>query len=308
MTLIPDECDLKCSPDDNNEYSALLATTPKPASSPQPTNLNSEMLKHMVDSMFTSGVNSTQKVVLPDARLNLLEKLFDIARNVCSCMVPTTFLDNALHLFKVAYATGNYEYGTDFRKSEIDKIGDMLTSCLDQTGDKAILCERNECNGRASQMSELEDVTLKTTPVDDTGYVTNPLHHLIEVVWHAVEIWSVGCIREFRESYLLYHELEQVMEKLFVGEIRKLWHNPSIPPNYYQHLLGPNEEIHMSNLKDCVKAIYESNPKALKLIRPKSSPPIQLGNTIRNRKRTQEFFHERLSKSIFCSKEQFCLD
>lgn len=101
MTLIPDECDLKCSPDDNNEYSALLATTPKPASSPQPTNLNSEMLKHMVDSMFTSGVNSTQKVVLPDARLNLLEKLFDIARNVCSCMVPTTFLDNALHLFKV---------------------------------------------------------------------------------------------------------------------------------------------------------------------------------------------------------------
>lgn len=99
----------------------------------------------------------------------------------------------------------------------------MLTSCLDQTGDKAILCERNECNGRASQMSELEDVTLKTTPVDDTGYVTNPLHHLIEVVWHAVEIWSVGCIREFRESYLLYHELEQVMEKLFVGEIRKLW-------------------------------------------------------------------------------------
>lgn len=154
-----DECQLKCKSANTSKPIADLIVRPDQSpktigGSESSQNLNTELLKHVVDSMFGFNSNETEKQlrkINQEPKLRLLEKLFDITKNICSCMVPSFFFENALELFKLAYAAGSYEHVDDFGSaSELDRIDRMLRLCLENSVDKAVVCERNECNGRVT--------------------------------------------------------------------------------------------------------------------------------------------------------------
>ena len=56
------------------------------------------------------------------------------------------------------------------------------------------------------------------------GNYNNSKYHLVmDVTWNLMDLINAYCIRAFKSSYRMYHELEQGMEKLYLTHLRRFW-------------------------------------------------------------------------------------
>jgi hypothetical protein len=114
-------------------------------------NVNEEMLSFFIDSAFMNLTTKSYKSVERlQSSWRVLEKLFSIVKNLCSCLVPGYILDSALELFKVAHYGQGYEYAEHFSASQATELLEILDRCeaSSKSLDMSPNCERNNCTGR----------------------------------------------------------------------------------------------------------------------------------------------------------------
>lgn len=87
----------------------------------------------------------------------------------------------------------------------------------------------------------------------------------MEVPWNMLDLVIGACISSFAESYILYHKMEQAIEKLYIKDLRILWMFPPDSPILYTRLFGPYWKHYAENLEKCVEAVYILNPKLTRL-------------------------------------------
>lgn len=87
----------------------------------------------------------------------------------------------------------------------------------------------------------------------------------MEIPWNMLDLTIGACITSFAESYILYHKMEQAIEKLYIKDLKILWNFPPDSEILYTRLYGPYWKHYAENLEKCVEAVYIHNPKLTRL-------------------------------------------
>ncbi|CAL8094542.1 unnamed protein product [Orchesella dallaii] len=232
--------------------------------------LHIRLSSRVVSLEFPDKSVEPQLEYIPNASFQILEKLQHIVYKTCSNRVSERFLELGHMLFRTVYERRGTELMESLKEEEANKIMQLLANCHSNLKPLEFTRGRRPCYDDEATFVKIDNATVRINVSASHKaeiYLINR-HLTMEIPWNVIDLTVGICIDEFSGSYMLYHKMEQALEKLFTKDLRILWKYPPASATFYTRLYGPYWQHYAENLEKCVEAVYLQNRKLSRLRRP----------------------------------------
>lgn len=193
----------------------------------------------------------------PVTSFKILERLHQIVEKTCPKAISKRYLYLGHLMLKSVYEIRGSNLMEKLKEAEAIQIFKFLNDCYASVQPihvSAGCADIDLVNSSGNSRSNM--------------FYNRQRHLTLEIPWKIIDLTVGVCIKSFAPSYIMYHKMEQAMEKIFTKDLRTLWKRPPEQEVFYTRLYGPNWKYYLEKLEACITAVYKMNPKLSRLRRP----------------------------------------